>query len=91
MTSGRYTVGFALSARRSLHALPAKVYGAVMEFLRGPLAENPRQVGKPLRFELAGSYSARRGDYRIVYQIDDATHMVVVERIEHRGEAYRSR
>lgn len=91
MTSSRYAVGLSPGARRSLHALPVKVYGAVVEFLQGPLSEYPRRVGKPLRFELAGSYSARRGEYRVIYHVDDEAGMVLVERIEHRGEAYRSR
>lgn len=35
--------------------------------------------------------SARRGVYRIVYEIDDAEHLVIVYRIEHRATAYRPR
>ena len=31
----------------------------------GPLADEPRRVGKPLVGELAGLWSARRGDYRV--------------------------
>lgn len=91
MTSRPYAVGLAPGARRSLRTLPPKVYSAVLEFLHGPLAQDPYRVGKPLRYELAGSYSARRGDYRVVHQIDDEARTVLIERIEHRGEAYRSR
>lgn len=66
--------------------LPEKVAAAVIEFVYGTLAQNPQRVGKPLRFELEGLHSARRGDYRILYRIDD---VVTVVAVEHRADAYR--
>jgi mRNA interferase RelE/StbE len=41
--------------------------------------------------KLAGSndYRVRVGDYRIVYAVDDAEHVVIVARIAHRREVYR--
>jgi mRNA interferase RelE/StbE len=85
-----YTVTVAAPALRSLHALPEAVAGAVLEFLAGPLAASPRRVGKALRFELEGSYSARRGDYRVIYVIDEPSTTVTVTRISHRRDAYRA-
>lgn len=67
-------------------ASQAAIATAAIEFIYGPLAENPRRVGKPLRFDLAGLYSARRGDYRILYRIDD---VVTITGIEHRADVYR--
>jgi mRNA interferase RelE/StbE len=49
---------------------------------------NPRRVGKMLRRELAGIWSARRGTYRVLYRIDDDPKEVVVLRIEHRRDVY---
>jgi mRNA interferase RelE/StbE len=43
-------------------------------------------VGKPLRFELDGLHSARRGDYRVIYLIAES---VTITAIEHRADAYR--
>lgn len=57
--------------------------------MTGPLVENPARVGKPLALELAGYLVARRGAYRIVYRIDDGT--VLVVRIDHRADVYRTR
>lgn len=68
--------------------LPEAVAAAVIEFLTGALIENPHRVGKPLRGELAGIYSARRGTYRVLYRINDQAHEVVVLRIEHRRGVY---
>ncbi|MGV1010453.1 MAG: type II toxin-antitoxin system RelE family toxin [Dermatophilaceae bacterium] len=74
------------TSRRALMRLPEKVASAVIEFIYGPLAENPRRVGKPLRFELDGLHSARRGDFRVIYQIDE---QVTIIAIEHRADVYR--
>jgi mRNA interferase RelE/StbE len=68
--------------------LPEKAATAAVEFISGPLAQNPRRVGKPLRFQLEGLHSARRGDFRIVYRIAD---VVTIVAIEHRADAYRTR
>jgi mRNA-degrading endonuclease RelE of RelBE toxin-antitoxin system len=77
-------------ARRQIDRLPISVAAAVIETL-GAIASNPRRLGKPLRFELDGYWSARRGPYRIVYRIDDATHTVSVLAIAHRADVYRPR
>ncbi len=64
---------------------------AIVEFMLGVLLGNPRQVGGDLQRELAGFHSARRGAYRVVYEILDDTGVVVVHRSDHRSTAYRSR
>jgi mRNA interferase RelE/StbE len=74
-----------------LARLPERVAAAVVEFMIGPLLEGPERVGEPLRRELAGYWSARRGAYRVVYRIDDETNTVRVVRIEHRADVYRQR
>ncbi len=70
--------------------LPESVAAAVIEFMVGPLVENPHRVGKPLKRELAGIWSARRGTYRILYRINEQAREVVVLRIDHRRDVYLS-
>jgi mRNA-degrading endonuclease RelE of RelBE toxin-antitoxin system len=77
-------------ARRQIDRLPITVAAAVIEALDA-IASNPRRLGKPLRFELEGCFSARRGPYRIVYRIDDENHTVSVLAIGHRADIYRPR
>jgi mRNA interferase RelE/StbE len=84
-----YTVRFTATARRDLHRLPPRVLSAVIEFVFGDLAREPRRVGKPLRRELAGMYSARRGPYRVLYRIDDDDSLVLIQRVDHRADVYR--
>lgn len=40
--------------------------------------------------QLAGPHSAHLGDYQVVYRIDNDRHIVVVHRVAHRRDAYRS-
>jgi mRNA interferase RelE/StbE len=79
------------SAERSLARLPEKVAPAIVEFMVGPLLENPHRVGKPLARELAGYPAAKRAAYRIVFRIVDETSRVEVVRIDHRSHVYRTR
>ena len=68
--------------------MPEHAAAAVIEFMTGPLVTNPRRVGKELRRELEGVWSARRGTYRVLYRIDDGTREVIVVRIDHRRDVY---
>jgi len=78
------------AARAIAEALPEAVAVAVIDLVTGPLLADPRRVGKPLRRELAGIWSARRGTFRVLYRIDDTRHEVVVLRVEHRRDVYRT-
>jgi mRNA interferase RelE/StbE len=84
-----FEIYWAAPARRALRRLPEKVATAAVEFVYGPLAADPTRVGRPLRFELEGRYSAHRGDYRVVYRIDDRRRRVEVLAIGHRADIYR--
>ena len=89
MSAEPYAIAWTAPARRALTRLPEKVATAAVEFLYGSLAANPHRVGKPLKLEMLGLHSARRGDYRVIYRIDDRDHRVDVLAIEHRSDAYR--
>ena len=86
-----YEVDITPEGLRHLRRLPEKVRVAALETMLGPVCENPRQVGKPLVGKLAGLFSARRGDYRIIYEILEEEAAVVVHRVQHRGDVYRPR
>jgi mRNA-degrading endonuclease RelE of RelBE toxin-antitoxin system len=48
-------------------------------------------LGKPLRFEYEGRWSARRGPYRITYSIDEEARTVTILAVGHRTDVYRKR
>ena len=89
MTDADFAVSWTPTSCRALARLPEKVATAAIEFIYGSLAANPRRVGKPLKLGLAGLHSARRGDYRVIYRVDDQLQVVTVMAIEHRSDAYR--
>jgi mRNA interferase RelE/StbE len=91
VSQGEFAIAWATPARRALTRLPEKVATAAVEFLYGSLAANPHRVGSPLRLGLSGLHSARRGDYRVIYRIDDDLRQVTVLAIEHRSDIYRPR
>ncbi len=79
----------AASAERTLARLPESAIAAIVEFMTGPLLENPQRVGKALKLDLEGYRAARRGPYRIVYRVDETALAVRVVRIDHRADVYR--
>jgi mRNA-degrading endonuclease RelE of RelBE toxin-antitoxin system len=87
--SAAFEVRFTAAVRRGLNMLPPRVLSAVVEFAFGDLARGPRRVGKPLRDDLAGLFSARRGPYRVLYRIDDSARIGLIVRVDHRADVYR--
>ena len=86
----RYEIRFQSAARRAIaQQLPEAVAAAALEFCDAALAINPHRVGEPLYGPLAGCHGARRGTYRVVYRIDEDSHIVHVLDIDHRSEIYR--
>jgi mRNA interferase RelE/StbE len=84
-----YEVHVASAAHRQLSRLPARAAAAVIEFITAVLPENPQRLSKPLVGEFEGLRSARRGDYRVLVDIDEEARTVLVVRIAHRADVYR--
>jgi mRNA interferase RelE/StbE len=86
----RYEIRFQPAARRAIaERLREAVAAAALEFCASALAVSPHRVGKPLFGPLTGCHGARRGTYRVVYQIDANSCVVHVLDIDHRSEIYR--
>ena len=84
-----WDVSFTDATWRDLDKLPEKVRQAIVEFAVYTLPENPLRMSKPLHDEFKGIQSARRGDYRVLFVLDDETGRLVVVRARHRQHAYR--
>ena len=89
MPAEPYTIEWTAPSKRALGRLPEKVAAVVVEFIYRASAEQPHRVGRRLRFELEGLHSAHRGDFRVVYRIDDRGRKVYIEVIGHRADVYR--
>ncbi len=86
-----YEIEITAEGLRRLNRLPEKVRHAALESIFGPIADNPNRLGKPLVGELEGLWSARRGDYRIIYEIFEDDEVVLIHRVQHRRDACRPR
>jgi mRNA interferase RelE/StbE len=86
-----YAITFTPAARRRLSNLPLPAAFALYEHLTGPVAGNPRRLGKPLDAPFDDVLSTRRGDYRALYSVDDQARVVTVLAVAHRRDAYRPR
>jgi mRNA interferase RelE/StbE len=91
VTVPEYRLVVAATAERSLARLPESLAAAIIEFMLAGLIDAPRRVGHPLQRDLAGLWAARRGPYRVAYEIDDENATVVILRIDHRSDVYRRR
>lgn len=87
----QFEVRFTKRARRALaEGLPENVAAAAFEFITGALRENPRRLGKQLNEPLFPLYSARRGEYRVIYRIVEDRLIIEIVAVVHRRDAYRS-
>ena len=86
-----YEVDITPEGLRHLNLLPEKVRQAALAAVFGPIAENPHRLGKSLLGDLEGLHSARRGDYRIIYEILEDEKTVLIHRVQHRRDVYRPR
>jgi mRNA interferase RelE/StbE len=82
-----HAVSILRRAQRELEDLPTDAYRRVAAALRS-LADNPRPAGCQ---KLMGrdAWRIRVGEYRVLYDIDDAAHAVLVVHIGHRRDVYR--
>ena len=83
-----YEVQFKASAAKEFRKLTLDVRGRVQKAIDG-LKTDPRPAGMK---KLAGEtnlYRIRVGDYRIIYEIDDSSQLIVVTRVRHRRDVYQ--
>ena len=86
-----YVVRMASTAVRDLATIPPRYAATILEFIYAVLPEDPQRVGKPLERDLEGSHSARRGNYRVIYEIHDDSGDVLATGVNHRASVYRLR
>ena len=83
-----YSLEIKRSAAKELAQLPPKDRGRVAARIQA-LANDPRPVGAE---KLSGQerYRVRQGDFRILYEIEDQILRIMVVKIGHRRDVYRT-
>ncbi len=84
-----YRVTIAPAAARAIRSLDRPVQVRIIRAAEA-LAQDPRPPGSR---KLVGEnrWRLRVGDWRVVYQVEDARLIVLVVRVGHRGDVYRGR
>lgn len=82
-----YRVELTRAAERDLRGLSRDVLRRVDRKIQA-LANDPRPHGAKKLEGSANTYRVRVGDYRILYEIEDAAILVLVVRVGHRREIY---
>lgn len=74
-------------AKKAIDALPPMMRRRVLLAIE-QLAGEPRPSGVR-KLEGSDEYCIRAGDYRVIYEIEDAVLVVVVVRVDYRRDVYR--
>jgi mRNA interferase RelE/StbE len=87
-----WRIEFSATAKKQLHKMGRVDAASIARYLRQRIAtdEDPRRFGDPLRKELAGLWKYRVGDWRIICDIQDGRVTVLVLRVGHRSQVYRT-
>lgn len=82
-----YTIVILRRAQRELAALPQETYKRIRDAIRKP-GEEPRPSGCA---KLSGreGWGIRIGNYRVIYEIDDARRQLTVMHVAHRRDVYQ--
>ena len=83
----RYSLLFKKSIARDLRATPKKNVRRILKRME-TLAVNPRSNGCE-KLTDQERYRVRQGPYRIVYTVQDDARVVVVVKVDQRGNVYR--
>jgi len=83
-----YSLAFKKSVAKDFRNIPNKDVKRILKRIDS-LCKNPRMEGC---IKLSGQerYRVRQGVYRIIYEIQEAEQIILVVKVAHRSEAYKS-
>ena len=85
---GIYKLCWKESVRKDFHRLPSIIILRVIKKVES-LPINPTPVDSKKLRDTEHTYRLRVGDYRIVYQVNQADKEIVIIRVRHRKDAYK--
>lgn len=83
-----YKIEYLDSVKEDLVSISKTHKEQIRKAIEKKLTTNPIEFGKPLQYSLKGLRRLRVGDYRIIFQIEEKTKIVLVIKIGHRREVY---
>lgn len=88
----KYSVVFSKEALKDIKKLDRHTAALILGWIRKNLegCENPRLHGKSLTANLSGKWRYRIGDYRLLADIQDEKVVILMLRVGHRSETYKT-
>jgi mRNA interferase RelE/StbE len=83
-----YSLAFKKSVAKDLRSIPNKDVHRILKRI-DTLCENPRAEGC-VKLSNLEKYRVRQGGYRIIYEIQDNELIILVVKIAHRSQIYKS-
>ena len=83
----KYSIKYTKEAKKKIEKLDKSIRLVIKKAIES-LSSNPYK-GKPLSYDLAGLYSLRTSDYRIIYRIKEKQLIIIVITVGHRREIYK--
>jgi len=83
-----YKVAYLDSVEEDLKKLDKATVKKILNRIETYLAQDPKELGKPLKGDFEGYWRYRWGDYRAIYRIAEKEILIIVLRISHRKEVY---
>ena len=84
-----YSLAFKKSVAKDLRSIPNKDVHRILQCI-DTLCENPRAEGC-VKLSNLEKYRVRQGVYRIIYEIQDSELIILVVKIAHLSQIYKSR
>lgn len=82
-----YKIEYKKTPEKILSKLTGKIYNSITTAIED-LAENPRPAGYVEVKPYSNVYRIRKGDYRIIYEVQDEVLLILVLDIGVRGQIY---
>lgn len=86
-----WTIRYLKSARKEARKIDPQDRERIRDYMEQRVAglEDPRQLGEPLKGQLASLWRYRVGDYRVICELRDQELVILVIRLGHRKDVYR--
>ncbi len=86
-----WTIRYLKSAQKEAQKIDPQARERIRHYLEQRIArlEDPRQLGEPLKGQLASLWRYRVGAYWVICELRDQELLILVVRLGHRKEVYR--
>jgi len=83
-----YKVVYLDAVEEDLKKLDKSTVKKILARIETYLAQDPKELGKPLKGDFQGYWRYRWGDYRVIYKISEREILILVLRISKRKDVY---